>query len=324
MTHTVRLLGLAFADLDAHAAARVMAARPRDAAFGYVVTPNADHLVRLARDPAMAAIYASAWLRLLDSRVVAGAARLLGLAVPRVAPGSDVTALLLLRHLRPGERITIIGLRAVWLPALTARCDLVQPAHFDPPIGFEHDPAALAAAVDFVCTHPARFVFLAVGSPRQEILAAAIAATGRATGLGLCVGASLEFLAGARPRAPRWMQVAGLEWVFRLCREPLRLAPRYLRDSPKVLALLWKERRSSGTSPGSGRGLGGGVEAGTRRCAPSPQPPASRGGGDFVACWCPASLIPRGIARLRRASRVPFDGKRATAKGTTRGPSRPG
>ncbi|HEY1934359.1 MAG TPA: WecB/TagA/CpsF family glycosyltransferase [Acetobacteraceae bacterium] len=249
MIRTVTLLGLDFAALDGEAAAHQIAARPADAAFAYVVTPNADHLVRLARDPALQTIYRQAWLRLLDSRVVARLARVLGRRTPPVAPGSDVTALLLTRHLRPAERITIVGLRAEWLPALMARCRLVPPAHLDPPMWFDTDPAAFAAAVEFVCAHPARFVFLAVGSPRQERLAAAIAATGRATGIGLCIGASLEFLAGTQPRAPCWMQAAGLEWAFRLCREPLRLAPRYLRDSPKVLELLLRDRwRTARTS----------------------------------------------------------------------------
>ena len=90
--------------------------------------------------------------------------------------------------------------------------------------------------------HPARFIFLAVGSPRQEMLAAAIQATGRATGIGLCIGASLEFIAGAQPRAPAWMQRTGLEWLHRLGRDPRRLARRYLIDSPAILPMLLRER----------------------------------------------------------------------------------
>ena len=89
--------------------------------------------------------------------------------------------------------------------------------------------------------HPARFIFLAVGSPRQEILAAAIRDTGQATGIGLCIGASLEFVAGHIPRAPPWMRRAGLEWLYRLGHEPRRLARRYLRDCPAVFPLLLRE-----------------------------------------------------------------------------------
>ena len=238
----MQLLGLDFADLDVAAAADLLASRPATAPFGYVATPNADHLVRLHRCPELRPLYQSAMLILLDSRVVALVARLIGLPAPAVAPGSDLTALLLARHLGAGERITIIGLAPRWLPRLAARYGLARPAHYDPPRGFEHDPPAFRSAVDFVLAHPARFVFLAVGSPRQEMLAAAIQATGRAYGAGLCIGASLEFVAGAQPRAPVWMQHAGLEWAHRLGRDPRRLARRYLIDNPPILPMLLRER----------------------------------------------------------------------------------
>ncbi len=242
MPERVRLLGVDFADFDAEEAAARIAARPAGTPFGYVVTPNADHLVRLARQPALRPLYQNAAMCLLDSRVVRRAARTLALKAPRVATGSDLTARLLTRHVLPGERVTIIGLRARHLPALTAICDLAPPAHYDPPMGFDRDRDGMRRAVDFVLAHPARLVFLAVGSPRQERLAAAIAATGRATGTGLCIGASLDFITGAERRAPCWLQRAGLEWLHRLGTDPARLGRRYLLDNPPVFALLLRER----------------------------------------------------------------------------------
>ena len=241
MTRTVRLLGLDFADLGVEEAVRWVLDRPADGAFDFVVTPNADHLVRLARDPALAAIYRDAALRLLDSRVVARATRAVGLRAPGVVTGSDLAAKLLPR-LPSGERVTIVGMRQAWLPALIARTGIAPPAHFDPPMGFDADPAAMDAAVRFVLDHPARLVFLAVGSPRQERLAAAVKATGRANGLALCIGSGLEFAAGVVPRAPGWMQAAGFEWLHRLGRDPRRLARRYLADDPAIFSLLVGER----------------------------------------------------------------------------------
>jgi len=239
---TIDLLGLRFADAPLDRVAAWLDERPVTAPFGYVVTPNADHLVRIARDPSLAPLYRAADVRLLDSRVVAAIARGLRLPVPAIVPGSDLTATLLCGHLRLGERITIVGLEPAWLPSLVARHALSPPAHYDPPRGFDRDPAAMAKAVRFVLDHPARFVFLAVGSPRQEKLAAAIMATGQATGLGLCIGASLEFLAGARRRAPGWMREAGLEWLHRLGSDPRRMVRRYLWDSPAVIGLLLRQR----------------------------------------------------------------------------------
>jgi N-acetylglucosaminyldiphosphoundecaprenol N-acetyl-beta-D-mannosaminyltransferase len=242
MSEPISLLGLEFADLTVAQAASRIAQRADDAPFGYVVTPNADHLVRMSRDPRLRAIYRDHALCVLDSRVVSGLGRLLGLIVPRVVTGSDLTAHLLAHHLRPGERITIVGLSPKYLPALVARCGLALPAHFNPKLGLDRDADAFEAAVAFVQQHPARFVFLAVGSPRQEFLAAAIRGRGGATGTGLCIGASLEFLAGAQVRAPQFMRRTGLEWLFRLATNPRRLFRRYLIDSPIVIALLLKQR----------------------------------------------------------------------------------
>ncbi|WP_428492972.1 WecB/TagA/CpsF family glycosyltransferase [Rhodopila sp.] len=257
MIGTVRVLGLEIADLTVAQAAAWLAARPADAAFGYVVTPNADHLVRMSRDARFREACRQPLLCVLDSRVVRGLGKLIGLAMPAVVPGSDLTAELLAHHLRPGERITIVGLSPAWLPGLMARCGLAPPAHHDPAKGFERDPEAFAAAVAFVNANPARFVFLAVGSPRQEYLAAAISASGRASGTGLCVGASLEFLAGARRRAPRLMRWVGMEWLFRLAGDPRRLFRRYLIDSPAVVGLLLRQRLGRRGEGGAARAARG-------------------------------------------------------------------
>ena len=184
--------------------------------FGYVTTPNADHLVRMHRRPELRPLYQNAMLRLLDSRVVALVARLVGLPAPRVAPGSDLTALLLARHLTAGERVTIVGLSARWLPALVARCGLAPPAHLDPPRRLRTRSGGDAGS--------GRVRAGASGTvrvPGGGLAAAGDAGGGdpgdrRATGIGLCIGASLEFIAGARRRAPLWMQHAGLEWLHRL------------------------------------------------------------------------------------------------------------
>jgi UDP-N-acetyl-D-mannosaminuronic acid transferase (WecB/TagA/CpsF family) len=128
--------------------------------------------------------------------------------------------------------------------ALAARTGLSAIAHHDPPMGFEGDPAALEAALRFVERAQARLTFLAVGSPRQEIVARRLAERGQARGTALCIGASLLFLCGAERRAPVAVQRAGLEWAWRLAQDPRRLARRYLRDDPAILALLWREARA--------------------------------------------------------------------------------
>ncbi|MDP9467465.1 MAG: WecB/TagA/CpsF family glycosyltransferase [Chloroflexota bacterium] len=76
--------------------------------------------------------------------------------------------------------------------------------------------------------HP-DFVFVAMGSPRQELLMQRLYAIQPAVYLGL--GGSFDVLAGIKRRAPRWLQQRGLEWAYRFAREPARLRrlPTYLR-----------------------------------------------------------------------------------------------
>jgi len=56
-------------------------------------------------------------------------------------------------------------------------------------------------------------------------------------------GGLFDFMAGARKRAPRWMQRIGLEWAFRLWLEPRRLLRRYLTTNPVALLLLVTQTR---------------------------------------------------------------------------------
>jgi N-acetylglucosaminyldiphosphoundecaprenol N-acetyl-beta-D-mannosaminyltransferase len=55
------------------------------------------------------------------------------------------------------------------------------------------------------------------------------------------VGAAFDFIAGRKRQAPPWMQRRGLEWVFRLSQDPVRLAPRYLRYNPAFVAAFGRQ-----------------------------------------------------------------------------------
>lgn len=237
------LHGLAYSDLDLPATLRLLAERPAEAPFAYVVTPNAQHIVRLSRgDPDFRAGYAGAWLRLIDSRVLQLLARpLFGRHLPLVR-GSDLTAELLEEVIRPDDPITVIGGDAVLLEALHRRFGLSRIAHCEPPMGLLRDPAARRSCVDFVLAHPGRFVFLAVGAPQSERIAAEIGEAGGASGVGLCIGSSLHFACGLVPRAPHWMRWAGLEWAFRLLLAPRRHFRRVFGESLPLLWLLLRAR----------------------------------------------------------------------------------
>jgi len=207
--------------------------------YGYVVTPNVDHLIRYFEEPAYRAIYRSAEYNLLDSRVVALAARLLNGLRLGICPGADLTAELLRHVVSPLDPIVLIGGSESQAKRLVDKYGLRNVHHHNPPMGFIKDAEATEACLCFIESHsPFRFCFLAVGSPQQEMIAQGLQARGKARGLVLCVGAALNFLTGVERRAPRWMQRFALEWLYRLTQDPRRLAYRYLVRGPRLFRYL--------------------------------------------------------------------------------------
>lgn len=211
--------------------------------FGYVVTPNVDHLVRYCEDATFREYYRSADYVLLDSRFAARVLRIVKGVKLRVCTGSDLTAALFSRVMTSSDRVVLIGGTPEQATTLQMLYGLDNFYHHNPPMGFASDPQAVEDCVSFVESHsPFRFCFLGVGSPQQEALAALLQARGIARGLALCVGASLNFLTGSEKRAPQWMQRMSLEWLCRLARDPRRLAGRYLVRGPRFFGYLHRLR----------------------------------------------------------------------------------
>lgn len=213
--------------------------------FRFMVTPNVDHLVRMDGDDVEANrlrdLYRGADVCVCDSRVLAGIASVCGLRMT-VAPGSDVVARLFGDVIKVGDTVSIVGGDKALLAGLRAmRPDTIFTQHC-PPMGLRDNPQAIFDAARFVAESGARFHLLAVGSPQQEMVAIAARSIAGASGMALCIGAGLEFLTGARSRAPGWMRSMGLEWLHRLMSEPRRMWRRYLVDGPRIfsMALRWR------------------------------------------------------------------------------------
>jgi exopolysaccharide biosynthesis WecB/TagA/CpsF family protein len=220
--------------------------------YGFVVTPNVDHLIRYHEEQEFRAIYAAADYVLLDSRFLSNVLRVSRGINIRVCPGSDLTDELFRHVIQKDDKVIVIGGRPWQVEWLARHYNLGNIEHFNPPMGFIRDYGALEACLDFVEAHsPFRFCFLAVGCPQQEQVAQQLKARGRATGLALCVGASIDFLTGAQRRAPRWMQQLGMEWLFRALKDPVRLGKRYFVRGPSIFPLLqrytfWLRRAHEG------------------------------------------------------------------------------
>ena len=222
---------------------------------GAVFTPNADHVVLADENPAFRDSYAAATLSLADGMPLLWGARLLGRPLPEKISGSDLVVPLLERAARLKWRVYLLGAgpgvaeKAAALLRASPGVDIVG---VDAP--FLHDPlsaAERAPIVDKIRAVAPDLLLVAFGAPKQELfIHAARAELGPLVALG--VGASLDFIAGNVARAPRWMSEHGLEWLYRLVREPRRLWRRYLLRDPRFALILWRTWRARRSRPPAG------------------------------------------------------------------------
>jgi N-acetylglucosaminyldiphosphoundecaprenol N-acetyl-beta-D-mannosaminyltransferase len=105
------------------------------------------------------------------------------------------------------------------------------------PVGAQEDRAVL----DAIDASGADIVWVGLGTPKQDYWVARHRPLLSAPVL-IAVGAAFDFHAGLIAQAPRWMQRSGLEWLFRLSREPRRLTYRYLVYNPLFLTLVFLQR----------------------------------------------------------------------------------
>jgi N-acetylglucosaminyldiphosphoundecaprenol N-acetyl-beta-D-mannosaminyltransferase len=216
--------------------------------FRYLVTPNVDHMVRLhkrgSQIPGLAEAYRNADFCICDSKILGMLARWRGIRLP-VVPGSDLTGAMFDHVIRKGDRIAIIGGDEELLASLRSEHPQVEFVQHCPPMGLLQNPAARGAATQFIASAKARFSFICVGSPQQELIAAEAAKIGTATGTAFCIGAALEFFTGQTKRAPKFARRLGLEWAHRLLTNPRRLWRRYLVEGPAIFLLAYRWPRSA-------------------------------------------------------------------------------
>jgi len=217
----------------------------------FVVTPNVNHLVLFQDNSAFREAYRGASLVLADGRYVILLSKILGRPLPEPVNGSDLVPAIMQSSESRGHLSVFLlgampGVAEVAADNVQKRWPHVRVVGcYSPPIGFEDDSAETQRIIDRINAVSPDFLVVGVSPPKQEIWLSQHAAEIHAA-VSICAGATIDFLAGVKPRAPRWMQRSGLEWVFRALSEPRRLGPRYINDGLKVLRLLYREVRNKG------------------------------------------------------------------------------
>jgi N-acetylglucosaminyldiphosphoundecaprenol N-acetyl-beta-D-mannosaminyltransferase len=215
----------------------------------YVVTPNADHTIMLQEHQGLREAYRDADLVLADGFPVILASRLLGRSLPERVAGSDlVPALFDAADPKRPLRTFLLGAAPGVADRASERIEASWPGvevvgTYSPPFGFEHDEIEQERMLTRVRTAQPDILVVGLGAPKQEIWvhehSGEIAAP-----VVLCVGATIDFLAGERSRAPRWLQRIHLEWFYRMMGEPRRLFWRYAKDAWVFPQLVWREWRA--------------------------------------------------------------------------------
>lgn len=207
---------------------------------GGVYTPNVDHVVNVETNAAFREAYAHASLSVADGMPLVWASRLLSPHLPERVAGSDLIVPLLQRAGRRGWRVFFLGagpgVAEKAAEAVRARFGTLVVDAWAPEVDVA-DERTIDEIVARVNATAPQLVLLALGSPKQELLADLILPRVRPAVV-LGIGAGLGFLAGTVKRAPPFFRDHGLEWLYRLTREPGRLWRRYLVNDPKFALIL--------------------------------------------------------------------------------------
>lgn len=241
LPNKVSILGVSIDNLSAH---ELLQQLDR----GVVFTPNVDHVMKLRKDASFAAAYKKADFRICDSQILMYAAKFLKTPFKEKISGSDFFPIFCNYH-KSNEAIKIFilgGAHGVPQKAQenindrTGR-EIVVGAH-SPPFEFEKDPAENERLLNLIRQSGANVVVVCLGTPKQEKWIAEHCDRLPGVDIFMGVGATVDFEAGNKRRAPQWLSELGLEWLWRLMIEPRRLWKRYILDDLPFIWLLLRQK----------------------------------------------------------------------------------
>jgi N-acetylglucosaminyldiphosphoundecaprenol N-acetyl-beta-D-mannosaminyltransferase len=241
------LLGVDFALVDYEATLDLIEGMIETGECGYVCCTSVHGLMESRRDPELRDALNRATLNVPDGMPVVWALNLLSEGHPlddRVY-GPTLMELACERAAAAGQTVYLYGghdeaaLREL-KTALRRRAPAIEIAGDWSPPHRDLTEAEEAEVADRINDSGAAIVWCGISTPRQERWVARIRPRLQAPVL-VSVGAAFDFLAGRAPQAPAWMQDRGLEWAYRMAREPRRLGPRYLRSTPAFFAAVARQ-----------------------------------------------------------------------------------
>ena len=215
---------------------------------GIFITPNIDHLIKLQKDREFYEVYQNADWVVCDSKILALGLKFLGTPIQETIPGSSFFTEYYLYH-KNNENVKIFllgaekGVAEKAMKNINNRVgrNIVVGAH-SPSFGFEKNETECEEIIKMINQTDAIVLLIGISTPRQEKWIAKYQNRFTKVKLLMALGATIDFEAGKVKRAPKIFQNLALEWFFRMCTDPKRLAKRYLFDDIPFFYYLLKQK----------------------------------------------------------------------------------
>lgn len=210
----------------------------------YVVTPNLDHIVMLEKDAYFKEVYDNASLVLTDGQPLMWISKMKKKPIVEKVSGADLFPKVCQMAAEKGYSMYILGAaegvadRAA--DKLSTRyVGLNVVGTFSPEYGFEKNEREIDRIIDDINMKQPDILAVSLGTPKAEKFIYKYRHR-LDVGISMSIGAAVDFEAGNVKRAPQWMSKAGLEWLYRIMKEPKRLLKRYWRDAYSIVPIILK------------------------------------------------------------------------------------
>ena len=215
---------------------------------GIVFTPNIDHLVKLQKDKGFYDAYKKADWIICDSKIIYLLSKIFKKKIKEAIPGSSLLPEFYNYH-KNNDIIKIFllgaaeGVAEMAKNKINSRLErtMVVESH-SPSFGFEKNERECNEIVDKINTSKANVLVVGLGAPKQEKWIVKYKDKLPNVKIFMALGATIDFEAGNITRAPKVFQTFGLEWFYRLIKEPKRLWKRYLIDDLPFFYLILKQK----------------------------------------------------------------------------------
>lgn len=210
----------------------------------YVVTPNVDHIVKLETDKEFQEVYKEAALILTDGMPLIWISKMKKTPIKEKVSGSDLFPEVCKLASQKGYKLFLLGaaegIAAKAAENLKYRYNgLNVVGTYSPSYGFEKKEDEIKQIIRIINEVKPDILAVGLGAPKQEKFLYNFRNELNVP-VSLAIGASIDFEAGNVERAPEWMQKSGLEWFYRLFKEPKRMFKRYLIDDIKIFKMIFK------------------------------------------------------------------------------------